>query len=143
MRVNQTNGNQVQGTETKRTGKAGQAPETKGSQPATGGDAARGSDAVKSDLSSKGKEFARARAVAGGAPDVREDKIAELKKRIRKEATRSTRTRSPTRWWTSISQSSAEAGQPSRARVTGSDRSGPTEEGTNAIRRIAPWKNRF
>jgi len=82
MRVNQTNGNQVQGTETKRTGKAGQAPETKGSQPATGGDAARGSDAVKSDLSSKGKEFARARAVAGGAPDVREDKIAELKKRI-------------------------------------------------------------
>src|SRR3954463_15636134 len=82
MRVNQTNGNQVQGTETKRTGKTGQAPEARKSEQAAGGESARGSEAVKSGLSARGKEFSRARAAAGGAPDVREDKIAELKKRI-------------------------------------------------------------
>jgi negative regulator of flagellin synthesis FlgM len=34
------------------------------------------------EISSKGKEFATAKAAASQAPDVREEKIAELKKRI-------------------------------------------------------------
>jgi negative regulator of flagellin synthesis FlgM len=37
---------------------------------------------VKTDISARGKEFARAKEVASGAPDVREEKIAELKRRI-------------------------------------------------------------
>lgn len=37
---------------------------------------------VKADISAKGKEFAKAKAIAKDAPDVREAKIAELKKRI-------------------------------------------------------------
>jgi flagellar biosynthesis anti-sigma factor FlgM len=83
MRVNQTNGNQVQDTSTQRTGKSGaahNAKEAKGGQQATEGAASQG--ATKAELSSRGKEIARASALAQGAPDVREDKIAELKKRI-------------------------------------------------------------
>ncbi|MEO5971228.1 MAG: flagellar biosynthesis anti-sigma factor FlgM [Bdellovibrionia bacterium] len=37
---------------------------------------------VKADISSKSKDFANAKAVANNAPDVRADKIAELKRRI-------------------------------------------------------------
>jgi len=37
---------------------------------------------VKADISSKSKEFSNAKAVASNAPDVRADKIAELKRRI-------------------------------------------------------------
>ena len=85
MRVNQSSSNQVQGTDTKRTGKAGAASETKDTKKADRSGVAGtapGADALKSDISTRGKDFARAREVAGGTPDVREDKIAELKKRI-------------------------------------------------------------
>src|SRR3954462_6459649 len=81
MRVNQTSGNQVQGAETKRTGKAGQAGEGKDAGK-TGNAVAADPGAVKADISSHGKEIATANAVARSAPDTREDKIAELKKRI-------------------------------------------------------------
>ena len=37
---------------------------------------------TNADLSIKGKEFSRAHSVASATPDVREDKIADLKKRI-------------------------------------------------------------
>jgi flagellar biosynthesis anti-sigma factor FlgM len=37
---------------------------------------------VKTEISSKSKEFANAKALANSAPDVRADKIAELKRRI-------------------------------------------------------------
>jgi negative regulator of flagellin synthesis FlgM len=40
------------------------------------------SGAVKADLSARGKEMASAKRVADQAPDVREEKIAELKRRI-------------------------------------------------------------
>jgi negative regulator of flagellin synthesis FlgM len=82
MRVNQTNSNQVQGTETKRTGKADKAQDNRAAAAAKGGESAKSSDAVKSDISSRAKDSAKARAVATSAPDVREDKIAELKRRI-------------------------------------------------------------
>lgn len=37
---------------------------------------------VKAEFTSKAKDFAKAKAVAAQAPDVREEKVAELKKRI-------------------------------------------------------------
>jgi negative regulator of flagellin synthesis FlgM len=37
---------------------------------------------AKAEISAKGKEFAKAKAIANNAPDVREEKIAALKKRI-------------------------------------------------------------
>src|ERR1700737_2701696 len=37
---------------------------------------------AKTEISAKGKEFAKAKAVANDAPDVREEKIAALKARI-------------------------------------------------------------
>ena len=37
---------------------------------------------AKAEISSKGKEFAKAKAVANDAPDIREEKIAALKARI-------------------------------------------------------------
>jgi negative regulator of flagellin synthesis FlgM len=85
MRVTQTSGNQVQGAETKRTGKAGGAPDTKdtkgGAKAEHGGEAGAGA-AVKADISSRGKDIAHASALAQAAPDTREEKIAELKRRI-------------------------------------------------------------
>jgi negative regulator of flagellin synthesis FlgM len=41
-----------------------------------------GSGAVNAEISDKGKEFAKAKAAASAAPDVREEKIAALKARI-------------------------------------------------------------
>jgi len=81
MRVNQTGSNQVQGAESKRTGKAGAAPDGKDAGK-TGNAVAGDSGAVKPDISTRGKDFAAANVVAKNAPDTREDKIAELKKRI-------------------------------------------------------------
>jgi negative regulator of flagellin synthesis FlgM len=46
-----------------------------------GGEGREGA-AVKTEISTKGKDFSKAKAVAANAPDVREEKIAELKKRI-------------------------------------------------------------
>jgi negative regulator of flagellin synthesis FlgM len=43
---------------------------------------ARNTSGAKAEISAKGKEFAQAKAVAANAPDVREDKIAELKAKI-------------------------------------------------------------
>lgn len=40
------------------------------------------SSAVKPEISSKAREFSQAKEAAAKAPDVREDKIAELKRRI-------------------------------------------------------------
>lgn len=94
MRVNQSGNNPVQNTEAhaaKRGGRAGKAQDARESSDASEssevkGDpnalAARTSSDVKADLSARGKEFARAKAAASGAPDVREEKIAELKRRI-------------------------------------------------------------
>lgn len=82
MRVNQTSNNQVQGAETKRTGKAGQSQDGKGTGKTGGSALASDPSAVKPDISARGKDIATASSVARAAPDTREDKIAELKKRI-------------------------------------------------------------
>jgi negative regulator of flagellin synthesis FlgM len=43
---------------------------------------AAASGATNTEISSRAKDMARAKEVASGAPDIREEKIAELKKRI-------------------------------------------------------------
>ena len=87
MRVTQTNNNSVSDTESTRgqkTEKSGQARSTKKGEKAdkTTSTAPKGGDAVNAEISSAGKEFALAKAVASDAPDVRDEKIAELKRRI-------------------------------------------------------------
>lgn len=76
-RVNQAGTNQVQSSDrsanVKKSEKASDA-----SKSGSTGD----SSSVKSDISARGKDMAKAKDVASAAPDVREDKIAELKKRI-------------------------------------------------------------
>ncbi len=82
MRVNQSGNNSVQGADVagaRQTGKAAAAQDSKKS--GKSGESAP-NDSVKADLSAKGKEFAKAKSVAADTSDVREDKIAELKRRI-------------------------------------------------------------
>jgi negative regulator of flagellin synthesis FlgM len=85
MRVEQSSPNTVQKSETssaKQTNRAAAPQESKRSEkaPSTSGD--KNVQGAKAEISSKSKEFAQARAVASNAPDVREDKVAELKQRI-------------------------------------------------------------
>jgi negative regulator of flagellin synthesis FlgM len=82
MRVNQSGNNPVQGAEVSnaaKTERAQKAQAKRGAQQAGGAAAAEG---AKAQISTKGKEFARAKEVATSAPDVREERIAELKRRI-------------------------------------------------------------
>jgi negative regulator of flagellin synthesis FlgM len=46
------------------------------------GDSKTNLDSAKTEISSRGREFAAAKAMAKSAPDVREDRVADLKKRI-------------------------------------------------------------
>ncbi|OFZ80589.1 MAG: flagellar biosynthesis anti-sigma factor FlgM [Bdellovibrionales bacterium RIFOXYD1_FULL_44_7] len=82
MRVNQTGTNPATSSEvsgTQQAQKAAEARKTKKTDK-TGNTSASGS--TSADISAKGKEMARAKAAANNAPDVREQKIAELKRRI-------------------------------------------------------------
>lgn len=78
MKVGQTSTNQVQGTDTPAT-----RPTTTGRHQASeeSKKIGRASDA-QPEISAQGREFARAKAAAHEAPDVREEKVAELKRRI-------------------------------------------------------------
>jgi negative regulator of flagellin synthesis FlgM len=84
MRVSQS-GNNPQTSEVSSKVKVTQAHQTKKGEKAaeasTSARAAASGDA-NTEISSKGKEFAKAKAVASEAPDVREEKIAALKARI-------------------------------------------------------------
>ncbi len=85
MRVNTSN-SPVQANESsslkksEQASKAGVAKKSENAEKAAGSAAA--SEAVKSSISERGKEFSKAKEVAANTPDVREEKIAELKKRI-------------------------------------------------------------
>jgi negative regulator of flagellin synthesis FlgM len=82
MRVEQPRSNQTQSAETQGPRKTNRATngEQGSSAAKTSGAATAGS--ASADISAKGKEFAKTKAVANDAPDVREAKIAELKRRI-------------------------------------------------------------
>lgn len=89
MRVSNSN-NPIQGSEISHAGKAGKADATKDAKrvdrakvgDAETASAGRSSGGARAEISAKGREFAAAKAVADGAPDVREEKIAELKRKI-------------------------------------------------------------
>lgn len=84
MRVNQSNSNPIQNADvggakqSKRTGSAQNAQKNDASQ----GVASSSSSGATANISARAREMARAKEVAGNAPDVREEKIAELKRRI-------------------------------------------------------------
>lgn len=89
MKVNQTGPNSVPAND---SSSAKGAERANSAQPTKKTDRGASSTSVKSssssipgaqtEISAKGKEFAKTRALAAQAPDVREDKIAELKQRI-------------------------------------------------------------
>lgn len=90
MRVNHTGNNPVQSAETrsaKQTHKKGTTQGVHGAHHAHSAKHARSTegaaaDGVKASISSKARDQARAREIASRTPDVREDRIAELKQRI-------------------------------------------------------------
>lgn len=87
MRVGQSGSNQVQNNEvngSKQTGRANAASSAKKSEKSNKGGAAAAisSGSVSTDISAKGKDLAKAKEVAKNAPDIREEKVAELRRRI-------------------------------------------------------------
>jgi negative regulator of flagellin synthesis FlgM len=65
---------------TKKTDRAGEASQSAPVKKAQ--ETAAGQQAAKADISSRAKEFSKAKEVAAATPDVREEKVAELKRRI-------------------------------------------------------------
>jgi negative regulator of flagellin synthesis FlgM len=82
MRVNQTGNNPVQSTEVSNTRKSDRILQAEKAKKSAKTEGANSSGDVSAQISTKGKELARAKQLAASAPDVREEKIAELKKRI-------------------------------------------------------------
>jgi len=87
MRVGQSGNNPVQGGEAsaaKQSGRGAPAQETKRTERASTSDVEKTSNrgGARAEISAKSKEFAQAKAAATGAPDVRDERIAELKKRL-------------------------------------------------------------
>lgn len=76
MKINQSGSNPVQTSETSAAKKTGRTTKARDGQPAGK------TDGAKAEISPRAREAATAKAVASDAPDVREAKIAELKRRI-------------------------------------------------------------
>lgn len=79
MKVTQSGNNAVQAAETSSTKKTDKA-KAKGNP--TAAERAEATSGARAEISGRAKEAVKAKAVAGEAPDVREAKIAELKRRI-------------------------------------------------------------
>lgn len=81
MRVSQTGNNPVQGTDS--TNKSEGAARTQRSKKSEGTSKTDSvNEAGSSQISGKAKDAAKARSMAAAAPEVREEKIAELRRRI-------------------------------------------------------------
>jgi negative regulator of flagellin synthesis FlgM len=82
-RVGNPGANAVQGSEAQKSSRAGKANAAADKAKAEGNSsAAAASGDSQTTISSKGRDAAKAMAAANSAPDVREEKIAELKRRI-------------------------------------------------------------
>jgi len=83
MRVNPSASQNIQGTQTEGLKKTEQTAKPERARPVekTAPNPAS-AGAGRAEISDKAKGFAKAHAVAAATPDVREDRIAELKKRI-------------------------------------------------------------
>jgi negative regulator of flagellin synthesis FlgM len=82
MKINQTGGNssaEVTGAHGAKSADKAQARKAKTESSYSGGISA---DAAKTEISSEARELAHAKHAAAAAPDTREEKIAELKRRI-------------------------------------------------------------
>jgi negative regulator of flagellin synthesis FlgM len=82
MRVNNTGSSPIQGADVRSTKGTGRAGADKRADRSEGAGAANTADGVKSDISTRGRELARAKEIAAETPDVREDKIADIKARL-------------------------------------------------------------
>lgn len=84
MKVSHPNSGSVSGSESSvsRSGKASSSEVKKGESPNAGSVDKKSNSAANAEISQKSKDFAKARAVAADAPDVREDKVADIKRRI-------------------------------------------------------------
>jgi negative regulator of flagellin synthesis FlgM len=87
MRVSQTNSNSIQGTETSKANQTSQSrgarrPERSDSSESSSVESSSARGDVNASISPKARELANAKAVATSAPDVREERIAELKRRV-------------------------------------------------------------
>ena len=84
MRVNPGVSPNIQGTQTEGLKKSEQTSKTDRTKSVDTGTKASETSAApaRAEISDKAKDLAKAYAVASAAPDVREDRIAELKKRI-------------------------------------------------------------
>ncbi len=80
MRVNQTGTNPAQSAEVSGARKTDRSQEEQAAKKK--GAAQEAGSAATTDISSRGKDAAKAKAAASSAPDVREEKIAELRKKI-------------------------------------------------------------
>ena len=80
MRVGQTGTNSVQSGDTAPTGKTNRTGKSEAAQKSGDGKAVEGG--TRAEISAKAHELAKAKAAASDTPDVREEKIAELKSRI-------------------------------------------------------------
>ena len=82
MRVNQTDSAPIQGSDVQSPKKSHRATAAAQAEEAKKAGQTSASGAANTEISSKAKEMAKAKSVAEGAPDTREEKIAELKRRI-------------------------------------------------------------
>ena len=86
MRVSQSGNPAVQNSETQATKKSGKSEAASradsSKKPGTAASAPYTGDSARAEISSRAREFAAAKEVASAASDVREDRIAELKRRI-------------------------------------------------------------
>ncbi len=86
MKVNQSGNSPVQSSESKKAGRATVAQKTEATKKTEGAakpEAAKiAPGSARAEISGKAKEMVKAKSVAEAAPDVREEKIAELKRRI-------------------------------------------------------------
>jgi negative regulator of flagellin synthesis FlgM len=86
MRVNQPGTKPTQGTEvsgSKQSGRSTATQNTKNTERTSASNTESTSVAgARTEISQKGKELAMAKSLAASAPDVREDRVADLKRRI-------------------------------------------------------------
>ncbi|OFZ78238.1 MAG: flagellar biosynthesis anti-sigma factor FlgM [Bdellovibrionales bacterium RIFOXYD1_FULL_53_11] len=83
MRVSQsTANNPAKSNEASGSRKTERASQAQGAKKTDKTGKSAGASDANTEISTKGREFAKAKAVAADAPDIREQKIAELKKRI-------------------------------------------------------------
>jgi negative regulator of flagellin synthesis FlgM len=86
MKVTQSGNSPVQSSESKKAGRATVAQKAEGAKKTDGASKSEAARTVpgsaRAEISGKAKEMVKAKSVAEATPDVREDKIAELKRRI-------------------------------------------------------------